>query len=223
MSDEPKPAARLNDFIAHDNSHFLKFLGWVFTSGASFGAMAAAKSFFKAPLLLAGPAGWAAFAAITVVEWGVSKYLDSVIDEESKKHADPGVPKVNQGCEQVFVQSLQWARANFDHVICQQHGFRLIKQGSEWVSINRQPAARWTDRTHCRGGASLTENPGLPPKTVYAGGPPSEYENKADYHKLLDLLWTLKGGSGGWADAFETGVGKGATTGLDAVWDTVFK
>lgn len=223
MSEEPKPAARLNDYVAHDNSQWLKLLGWAFTTGAAGLAMKAASSMFKAPLLLAGPAGWAVFAGLTAVEWGVSKWLESYIDEESKKHADPGVPKVNQGCEQVFVQSLQWARANFDHVICQKHGFKLIKQGSEWVSINRQPAARWTDRTHCSGGATLTENPGLPPKTVYAGGPPSEYENKADLHKLLDLLWTIKGGSKGWADAFETGAGKLGSAGLDKVWDTVFK
>jgi uncharacterized Zn-binding protein involved in type VI secretion len=223
MSKEPKPAARLNDFVAHDNSHLFKFLGFVFSSGLSFGAMAAAKHFIKAPLLLAGPLGWGAFAAITVVDWYVSKWLQNQIDEESKKYADPGVPKVAQGCEQVFVNSLQAARANFDHVICEKHSFKLIKQGSEWVTINKQPASRWKDRTDCPGGAFLTKNPGNPPENVYYGGPPSEFANTAAYHKIAELLWTLNGGRGGFYDAGETIVGEGAKWSLDKAWDAVFK
>lgn len=223
MSDEPKPAARLNDFVAHDNSQFFKFLGFVFSSGVSMGVMAAAKSAIKAPLLLAGPLGWGAFAAITVVDWYVSKWFQSYIDEQSKNYADPGVPKINQGCEQVFVNSLQAARATFDHVVCQQHGFKLIKQGSEWVTINKQPASRWKDRTACPGGAFLTENPGNPPKNVYYGGPATEYANQADYHKFAELMLTLWGGKGGWSDAFETGVGEAGKWSLDKAWDTFFK
>lgn len=223
MSNEPKPAARLDDHVAHDNSHFLKFLGFVFSSGVSFGVMAAAKSVIKAPLLLAGPLGWGAFAVITVADWYVSKWFQSYIDEESKKSADPGVPRIAQGCEQVFVNSLQAARANFDHVACQNHGIKLIKQGSEWVSINRQPASRWQDRTDCPGGAFLTKNPGNPPENVYYGGPASEFANQAGYHKLAELLWTLYGAKGGFYDAFETGVGEASRYGLQQAWDTIFK
>ncbi|NUO54744.1 MAG: hypothetical protein HOV80_38375 [Polyangiaceae bacterium] len=222
MSNEPKPAARLNDYVAHDNSQFLKFLGFVFSSGVTMGAMAAAKSLVKAPLLLAGPLGWGAFAVITIADWYVSKWFQSYIDEESKKSADPGVPKIAQGCEQVFVNSLQAARANFDHVICQIHGFKLIKQGSEWVTINKQPASRWQDRTECPG-AFLTENPGNPPKNVYYGGPATEYANQAAYHQLAELLLTLYGGKGGFYEAGETLVGEGSKKALDAAWDVIFK
>ncbi len=214
MSKDPKPAARLHDFVAHDNSHAWKFLGFLATTATS---LAIGAKFIKAPLVFAGPKGWLAIGAISVVEWAVSNFVQDQIDELSKKFADPGIPEIATGSNDTFVNSLKAARgAKMDLVRCHS---KVIEQGSEWVTINKAPAARWTDRTAC-GGAFLTKNPGLIPENVYIGGPPTNYANVAGYHKAAELLMLLfqgpfNGYTKGTGEALDTIVGQGIGKGLD--------
>jgi uncharacterized Zn-binding protein involved in type VI secretion len=203
MSDDPKPAARKGDFIAHDNSQAAKFIGFVAIAAAS-------ARWVKVSLFASGgvitPQGAAAFAGATIIEWAVSNFVEAQLEKLAAAFADPGIPEIATGSDNVFVNALPAARgAKMDLVKCHS---KPIEQGSEWVTINKAPAARWTDRTSCGGGAFLTKNPALIRENVLFGGPPTDFANKAPYHQAAEALLTLFKGRSGFEEAAEQAAGK---------------
>lgn len=206
MSDEPLPAARKTDFVAHDNSQALKLGGFILFEAVAYGA----GSLIKAPLVFAGPAGWAALVVIAVIEWKVGNFIQDTLDEKAKDWADPGIPKISTGSDNVFVNSLEAVRgAKRDKVECHN---QKVEQGSQWVTINKAPASRWRDRTSCKGGAFLTKNPALIPENVLIGGPPTDYENVYEVQKFLELVWFI-------AEPLHEGHKSGIGEALDAFLD----
>lgn len=207
MSDDPKPAARLGDFIAHDRSQLMKFIG--------FGVQAALSArYVKVALFGSGgvltPQGAAIFVGAAVVDWMVSSFAETMLEKLAEALADPGIPKIDSASNDTFVNGLKAARgAKRDTVACHN---QKIEQGSQWVNINQAPAARWKDRTSCGGGAFLTKNPALPRENVLFGGPPTDYANKAPYHQAADLLLTVFKGHTGFGAAADEAIGKGVSS-----------
>lgn len=206
MSDDPKPAARLGDFIAHDNSQAFKFIAFVVQAAAS-------ARYVKIALFGSGgvltPQGALIFVGAAAVDWAVSSLAETAVEKLAEYFADPGIPKIGTASDDTFVNGIKAARgAKRDKVDCHS---QKIEQGSQWVNINQAPAARWKDRTSCRGGAFLEKNPALPRENVLFGGPPTDYANKAPVHEAADKLWTLFKMRKGFGAATDELIGKGVS------------
>jgi uncharacterized Zn-binding protein involved in type VI secretion len=196
MSDEPKPTARVDDWVAHDNSQHWKFFAWLATTALQARYLTLAFAWT--------PAGALLFGASILIEWWVGDFIDSTVEDIAMKNADPAEKRVATGSPNVFVQDIPAVRGEKEDKTDTCHNAK-VEQGSRWVSINKKAAARWFDRTSCSGGATIREGKGLPKAEVFMGGPPSHYSNTADYHEKAKLAWSLfqiwKG--------FSNGIGQG--------------
>lgn len=196
MSDEPKPAGRVDDLIEHNYSQLGGLLAWAadelgLTSAigkqiAKTGLVWAARAsrVVRVALIASGPEGWIVLGASIVVEWGVSKAFEWALPKIGDMFVMAGEMGVEQGSPDVTVNLRKAARKD-DKLKCSHK--QKIMQGSEWVSINTKPASRIGDRTHCSGKI------GTGSKNVLIGGPATSYDNVSDIQQALEVIGKVRG------------------------------
>jgi uncharacterized Zn-binding protein involved in type VI secretion len=122
--------------------------------------------------------GWGALALSFVVDWAVSEAIEyGVAKLVEKKSA--GHPEIKPGSPNVFTNKLNNARGGGqkDDACCGQK----VQQGSEWVSINKLPAARLDDMTTRGHICTASKNVGI-------GGPPTDYNPHQTLERVLLVL-----------------------------------
>jgi uncharacterized Zn-binding protein involved in type VI secretion len=133
----------------------------------------------KLGAVVAGPAGWLALGASFVVEWAVSTAIEEGVKYLVKK-GHSGMKEISTGSPNVFVNKLEAARGQEkDDAGCHK---KKVKQGSQWVTINKMPAARLDDLTTCPGNISTAST------NVAIGGPPTEYNPHRALENTLLVL-----------------------------------
>jgi uncharacterized Zn-binding protein involved in type VI secretion len=181
MSD-PSPAARKDDLIAHNQSQLLRFFGAIADNA---GTAWAATRVIRFVLCGTNPAGWALLGASIVVEFLISKAIDKVADKVGEMMAEGGIPAIKKGSHNVSINLRPAARGSEEHgdpLKCHE-GKKLI-QGSEWVSINKIPAARLNDWTNDSGKVA-TASP-----NVIIGGPQTSADRESEYQQYVEYAFS---------------------------------
>ncbi len=181
---EPKPAARKDDLIEHNQSQVLRFLGMVFANAWAAARVASVAK--NIVLASAGPAGWAALGVSIVVEWAVVEAVEWASGEIGERIRTQGIHGIRNGSPAVFINLRNAARGGptGDPLAC--HSGKIVREGSRWVSFDGKPAGRLGDFTNHSGKVSS----GSP--NVYIGGPPVSYDNELAVHGLVGNLFSLR-------------------------------
>jgi uncharacterized Zn-binding protein involved in type VI secretion len=133
----------------------------------------------KVGAVAAGPGGWLALGVSFVVEWAVSELIEEGVKYVVARNKQ-GIKEIATGSPNVFVNKLEAARGEeIDTVSC--HG-KKVKQGSQWVTINKKPASRLEDLTTCPGNIATAST------NVAIGGPPTEYNPHRALENTLLVL-----------------------------------
>lgn len=176
---ELQGAARRTDLVEHGTQKG-EALGKI--ASATYDTAKTAYTIYRIAKLgavAAGPAGWLALGASFVVEWAVSVAIEEGV-KYLVKQGHSGMKEISTGSPNVFVNKLESARGELkdDAGCCG----KKVKQGSQWVSINKMPAARLDDLTTCPGNISTAS------KNVAIGGPPTEYNPHRALENTLLVL-----------------------------------
>jgi hypothetical protein len=185
MSDEPKPAMRKTDYLKSDISQWLGVLVDILKQAVAF-----TKWGVRIVAILGGPETGGlsivlGFIAAELLDKAFDIATDWAVDKIARAFAKGPIAEILEGSPNVFFNTFEAARGgpDGDNTTLQQ-----IMQGSEWVYVNKRPAARLDDRTRSSGFCVL--KPG-PDPNVFIGGPPTAYENKPELGKEAQLLLNL--------------------------------
>lgn len=185
---EVKGAARKDDLIEHGTQRGAA-LGKIASAIFDWG-VAAYKVYKVAKVAAAGAAAATGVGAIPaaiglgasfVVEWAASYAIEKTVAYVVARNKS-GIHGIEKGSPNIFVNKRDAARGGKegDPLIC--HKGKKIRQGSQWVSFNKKPAARLEDITDCPGNIATAST------NVAIGGPPVEFDPHATLSKVLFAL-----------------------------------
>jgi uncharacterized Zn-binding protein involved in type VI secretion len=182
MSDEPKPAMRKGDFLKSDVSQWLGVLVSILKQAVAF-----TKWGVRIVAILGGPETGGlsivlGFIAAELLDKAFDVAADWAVDKIARAFAKGPIPFIYEGSPNVFFNTFEAARGGADG---DNTTLKQIMQGSEWVYVNKRPAARLDDRTRTSGFCVL--RPG-PDPDIFIGGPPTEFDNKPELGKEAQLL-----------------------------------